>query len=105
MTMTTGLLTVRDTQTGDVAFLPAADIGADLGRYLIIGYGDEETEVAPLEAVTLLFAYGESLGMGTPACGVVQEKALGLCRAFGLHVPGTLGSKPARKPRQTRKAA
>ena len=54
--------------------------------------GSEQLRLVPVaEAVAGLFAYARSLGPGTPACGVWEQRALAMARRFGVTLKGSSG--------------
>jgi hypothetical protein len=75
------MVMVRDTLTGEVREMPAAEAAADdrRYRYLVLDVRTREViEVHRLEAAAGLYEFGESLGQGTAGCAVVCERALDL---------------------------
>ena len=53
---------------------------------------DVVLEVTPAEAVAGLFRYARSLGPGTPAAGVAEQRAIALAREHGLTVGARRGN-------------
>jgi hypothetical protein len=64
-------MTVLDTETGQVTFLPLAEVAKDMRHYLVvvIDEEDEMSEVPLPEALAGLYRYGEPPSVGTDCRG------------------------------------
>jgi hypothetical protein len=71
----TGFLTAWDEEAHQPREVPASDAIA-IGLTVLVEDGGRMLLVSPAEAAAGMQRYGRSLGLGTPACGEWERKAL-----------------------------